>query len=255
MTRQFHGGVRWPGAVIRSCRAILLVVLTVAGITSAARADNWPDVQSMLNAKEFQEALRLSKWKLNAAETRIAYLVLNHETLEWSVYHSEPPKNEKTSGGATSVAIATKGEKEPVLGSDGNPHIMRSGKEKLVLIVWKTNPFLYSYEGTVSPPQESPDAAAMRSALSAIGSAISGLLTLKEPSGTPAQTRLQEYEKNRKPLLDLVEVQERLRTYVQDLETGAGGKSNVPPARDALKNTAKNGLEALNSLENSAQSW
>jgi hypothetical protein len=196
-------------------------------------------VKDMLASKEFQEALRASKG-VNATDMRVAYLVLNHETLKWSAYHWVP---------TASAGYVTKEDEATISGPDGNPRIMRSGGEKLVLVVMRANPFLYSYEGTVSPPQDSPDAAALKSALSAIGSAIAAISQVRITLAPPVN--LKEQEQALQDLKTLVKTRERVHRFVQALETG--DDITQVPSPNEVTDAARKGRAALDIIETLAQ--
>ncbi len=115
--------------------------------------------------------LKSEEWKVILAKRglssndRIAVLVFDHVTSAWSVCHYSP----KNAAGMDIVP-----QPEP-LGPDGNPLVLRSGAEKLLILVTNTNPFLYAYESVVHPPQDSADATTLRTLASTLGSAAAGV--------------------------------------------------------------------------------
>lgn len=117
--------------------------------------------------------LKSDEWKpilerhhVNPCSDDVAILIFDHTSSTWSVYHYLHKK---------AVGMDIERQPEP-LGPDGNPLVLRSGAEKLLILVTNTSPFLYAYEGVVLPPQDSPDSAALRTLASALGSAASGLV-------------------------------------------------------------------------------
>ncbi len=215
---------------MRRCRATLLAVLSIAAIVSAVRAANQVDVKSMLKDAVFIDNLKNSK-SVDARRDRIAYLVLDHTTLKWSVFHSVPPVRE------SDLPTINKEDEDALPGPDGNPRVMRSDKEKLVLVIVNANPFLYSYEGTVSPPQYSPDAATLAMALSAISSEIKTTMSIKDKEA--------EYLKS---LKNLIANRDQVQSYVRWLEIGGADNIKKPDLAD-LVNAEKTGLAAVDEIE------
>ena len=224
------------GAARRCCRAIVLAIMSLAVISGIASAQN--DVAAILGSAALRARLSSSK-DLNPDFRCIVYLVFNHETLEWTVYRSRPEGKPTPEGSAP-------------LGPDGNPRVVRSRDERLVLLVANTNPFLYSYEGSVSPPQYSPDAAAMQAALSSIGSAN---LFLAAPETTIDRARQESRTQTTlcKAICDLNKLsseRELVQSYVQRLETAS--EIVVPPNLDEVSKVAREALEALKTFESNA---
>jgi len=265
-----NGFARRPGALMRCYWATLLAVLSALATAPAVGADTRAKeqtdvvVQSMLASPKFQDALSKSKG-VDPKSTHIVYLVLDHETLNWSVYHSKPPKPGTASGEKTPLANVTNDKITTPLGPDGNPRVVRSGDEKPVLVVVGTNPFLYSYESTVSPPQYSPDAATMGAALSAIGSAtlvfvadidqnkkIQANTELDKKERDEAQKKIEVDQELQNALDKLVKEREKVQSYVRRLETGGDDKSPWP-SLDCVAAAAKNGLAALDEFERLAE--
>lgn len=252
-----------PGDLTGRCSALkrcygaaLLAGLMMMSGMKAIAADSQMEgqqdgIKPTLANKNFQQALTELKG-IDPSRTRIAYLVFDHKALNWSCYHSRPP------AGPGDIQEDTS---DKLIGPDGNPRILRSGKERLVLVVEKTNPFLYSYEGKVSPPQESPDATAMRTALNAIRGAIAAVVgeTEKQPQQTSLQAQASETLRNKREdliadLKNLVRIQEEVQLYVQALEAGVGDRPDAPSPKGVL-DSAEKGLKALSAFETSAQAW
>ncbi len=257
---------KWSGVVVRCSHAVLLSVVLILGSIYAAPTDcseNRPidSVQAMLADAKFQQALNVSKG-IDPSNTRIVYLVLNHETLSWSVYHSH----------SRGSAISVSEDKQAVLpGPDGNPRVVRARDEKPVLVVVRTNPFRYSYEATVSPPQYSPDAATMGAALSAIGAANLVMVDdrrqakkrldrlLKKGAELSQEERKAKEDAQKRievegvvckalyALNDMVTERELIQSLVRRLETG--DDTPWPPSLEFVAGMAQNGLVALDEFE------
>ena len=72
----------------------------------------------------------LAKRGIDAQKDDLAVLVFEHPSSSWFVYHY--------SHGKELVAQTDQ------FGPDGNPLVLRSGSEKLLILVTRTNPFLYA---------------------------------------------------------------------------------------------------------------
>ena len=137
----------------------------------------------------------------------LAVLVFEHPSSSWFVYHY--------SHGKELVAQTDR------FGPDGNPLVLRSGSEKLLILVTRTNPFLYAYEGVVLPPQDSPDAASLRTLAGAIGSAASAIVKAVPPRAgfslyqSALENALQALENLQLSLLLADRIRQDVRTFVQ----------------------------------------
>ncbi len=259
MFPHFYSVTRLSGALTRWCRnalpGLLSGFVTVLTIPGASLAIEKPVDVNMLKDGKFVDDL--SRWKgIDATKTHIVYLVLDHETLEWSAYHSKPSRS-------TPPCNVTEVDANNFRGPDGNPRVFRSGGEKLVIVIENANPFLYSYEGTVFPPQESPDAAAMRTAFSAIANA--GAAVLAGAARTPPSTELQRnaLTKLQTNLSDdpnfpqnaikgLLEMRERVQNYVKMLEF-RGPNMPAPPTPKDARDAVDKAFLALGEIEILAQ--
>ena len=192
----------------------LLMGLLLSDSMEAKGAAPSPPESIDLKAKEWESIL--AKRGLNASKDEIALLVFDHAASTWSVFH-----------------YSSKGcveRQDDPLGPDGNPLVLRGGKEKLLILITNTNPFLYAYEGVVQPPQDSPDAAALRTLASALGSASAGVIHAAAGAPRVRAIDVKHTQEALKRIADAIRSADdhrlEARTFAQAVEFG---RSDAPP--------------------------
>jgi hypothetical protein len=229
---------------MRRCAYLVMgwLILGNAYAVGAQNKANAPtdDVKIVLADVKFQDALKASKG-VDPSNAYVVYLVLDHETLEWSVYHSKPPAK---------PGDISKDNPAALLGPDGNLRVMRSSTETPVIVVTKANPFLYTYEGKVSAPQDSPDAAALKKAAKAVGDAISAMVPQVRGFTAQIEARGLKSDDIKEALGYLAEERNKVHRYLQALETGSALPDPDPKNTEAI---LKKGVDALAILDASSR--